>query len=198
MENNNKIFIYLLVIFFAAFIGSGIFLLTSNKKTTNNEQAVSTSTIQQKNVIFPTSMPTKGFINLENNSTVNVNKVGSPVELNLLVDSNGENVTAFDTVISYDQVSFDFVSSDSVNPNFKVYSYKRDNRLTLTVVKTGQNDIGTIFKGEVIIKLVFQPGVKGNFTFAVLSSYGKETTKFVNEKTEIIYPGTNELKVIVN
>lgn len=196
MENNNKIYTYLLVIFFAAFVGSGIFLLTGNKKTTSNEQAVSTATIKQENIVIPTPIPTKGFINLENNSTVN--KINNPVELNLMADSNGENVTAFDTIISYDPVSFDFVSSDSVNPNFKVYSYKRDNRLTLTVVKTGQNDIGTIFKGEAIIKLVFQPAVKGNFTFAVLSSYGKETTKFVNEKTEVIYPGTNELKVIIN
>ncbi|MBI5122670.1 hypothetical protein HZA75_02305 [Candidatus Roizmanbacteria bacterium] len=196
MENKNKIFIYLLVIFFAAFVGSGIFLLTSNKKTTSNEQAVSTSTIQQKNVIFPTPIPTKGFINLENNSAVN--QVNNPVDLNLLVDSNGENVTAFDTVISYDPVSFDFVKVDSFNPNFKVYSYKRNNRLTLTVVKTGQNNIETIFNGKTVAKLVFQPKTKGNFTFAVLSSYGQETTKFVNEKTEIIYPGTNELKVTVN
>ena len=196
MENKNKIFTYLLVIFFAAFVGSGIFLLTSNKKTTSHEQAVSTATIKQENIVIPTPIPTEGFINLENNSTVN--KVGNPVELNLMADSNGEIVTAFDTVISYDPASFDFVKADSVNQNFKVYSYKRDNRLTLTVVKTGQNNIGTIFKGEVIIKLVFQSEVKGNFTFAVLSSYGKETTKFVSEKTEVIYPGTNELKVIVN
>ena len=196
MENNNKIYIYLLVIFFAAFIGSGIFLLTSNKKTTGNEQAVSTATIKQENMVIPTPIPTKGFINLENNSTVN--KVNNPVELNLMVDSNGENVTAFDTLISYDPVSFNFVKVDSFNLNFKVYSYKRNNRLTLTVVKTGQNNIETIFKGETVIKLVFQPEVKGNFTFAVLSSYGQETTKFVNEKTEVIYPGTNELKVIVD
>jgi len=196
MENNNKIFIYLLVIFFAAFVGSGIFLLTSNKKTTGNEQAVSTSTIQQKNVIFPTPIPTKGFINLENNSAVN--KVNNPVNLSLMVDSNGENVTAFDTVISYDPASFDFVKAESINPDFKIYSYKRNNRLTLTVVKTGQNNIETIFKGETIVKLVFQPEVKGNFTFAVMSSYGRETTKFVNEKTEVIYPSLNEIKITVN
>src|SRR3989338_2826919 len=139
MENNNKIYTYLLIIFFAAFVGSGIFLLTSNKKTTGNEQAVSTSTIQQKNVIFPTPIATKGFINLENNS--DVNQVNNPVDLNLMVDSNGENVTAFDTVISYDPISFDFVKADSINPDFKIYSYKRNNRLTLTVVKTGQNNI---------------------------------------------------------
>lgn len=194
-QRNNKIFVYLLVIFFAAFIGSGIFLLTGNKKTTGNEQAVSTATIKQENIIIPTPIPTKGFINLENNSAVN--QVNNPAELNLMADSNGENVTAFDTVISYDPVSFDFVSSDSVNPDFKIYSYKRNNRLTLTVVKTGQNSM-TIFKGEAVVKLIFQPKAKGNFTFAVLSSYGQETTKFVNEKTEMIYPGTNELKVIVN
>src|SRR3989338_10494971 len=143
MENKNKIFIYLLVIFFAGFVGSGIFLLTSNKKTTSNEQAVSTSTVQQKNVIFLTPMPTKGFINLENNSAVN--KVNNPVDLSLMADSNGENVTAFDTLISYDSLAFDFNQAISLDPAFAVYSFKKENYLTLTVVKTSQDQTPSIF-----------------------------------------------------
>ena len=196
MENtpNNKIYIYILAIFLAVFIGSGVFLVMNNKKINNKEQAVSTSVAQDKPT--PTSMPTKGLINLKNNSTVN--KVNSPINLSLMADSNGENVTAFDTVISYDPVSIDFVKADSNNPSFKVYSYKKDNRLTLTVVKTGLSSEPSVFKGEEIIKLVFQPKAKGSFSFKVLSSFEKETTKFVNEKTEIIYPWVNEIKVTVN
>ena len=196
MENKNKIFIYLLVIFFAGFVGSGIFLLTSNKKTTSNEQAVSTSTVQQKNVIFPTPMPTKGIINLENNSAVN--QVNNPVDLNLIADSNGENVTAFDTLISYDSLAFDFNQAISLDPAFAVYSFKKENYLTLTVVKTSQDQTPSIFVEKSVVKLSFKPKKAGEFSFSVLTSFGKETTKFVNEKTEVIYPGTNEVKVIVN
>lgn len=195
-QSNNKIYTYLLVIFFAAFVGSGVFLVMNNKKPENKEQTATISTDKQNDTAVPTAMPTEGFINLENNSAVNT--VNSPVDLNLIIDSNGKSVTAFDTVISYDPVSFDFVSSDSVDPNFKVYSYKKDNRLTLTVVKMNQNEVKSIFRGEEVVKLVFQSKIKGDFSFAILPSFEKETTKFVNEKTEVIYPGVNEITVKVN
>ena len=190
MEAKNNIFVYILIIFFAVFVGSGIFLVINNKKINNKEQAVSTS------IVVPTATVTKGLINLKS-STI-VNSISNQLNLGLVVDSNSENVTAFDTVISYDPVSIDFVKADSNNPSFKVYSYKKDNRLTLTVVKTGLSSEPSVFKGEEIIKLVFQPKAKGSFSFKVLSSFEKETTKFVNEKTEIIYPGVNEIKVTVN
>ncbi|MEK7523113.1 MAG: hypothetical protein AAB569_06005, partial [Patescibacteria group bacterium] len=161
MENNpkNNIFVYILVIFFAVFVGSGVFLMMNNKKINNKEQAATTSNV------IPTTMPTKGFINLKNNSTIN--KVNNPLNLGLAVESNGENVTAFDVVVSYDPVSVAFVKADSSDKNFKVYSYKKDNRLTLTVVKTGLSSNPSVFKGEEIIKLVFNPKTKGNFSFKV-------------------------------
>ena len=186
----NRIFIYLLVIFFAVFVGSGVFLIMNNKKMNNKEQAATTSTVA------PTIMSTDGFINLKNNSTIN--KANNPLNLGLVVDSNGENVTAFDVVVSYDPVSVAFIKADSSDQNFKVYSYKKDNRLTLTVVKTGLSSNPSVFKGEEIIKLVFNPKTKGDFSFKVLNSFEKETTKFVNEKTEVIYPGVNEIKVTIN
>lgn len=190
MNTNNRIYIYLLVVFFAVFVGTGIFLIVNNKKTLPKQEAVSTLTMKKEKTVI-----LKGFINLKNNSVVN--KTDSPVNLSLMADSDGENVTAFDTIISYDSASFDFVKADSVNQNFKIYSYKGDNSLTLTIVKTGQNST-TIFKDEAVARLVFQPKAKGSFTFAVLSSSGKETTKFVNDKTEVINPKVNQVKVTVN
>ena len=190
----NKILLYSLVISFAVFVGTGIFLLMNSKRTVaDKNEAIPVV------VTTPTPTPvrvTRGLINLKNNTPVN--KLNNPVDLNLMADSNGENVTAFDSVISYDPTSFDFIRADSIDPNFKVYSYKKDKLLILTVIKTGQNNVKTIFKGEALVKLAFQPKVKGNFTFSVMSSSGKETTKFVNEKTEIIDPSVNEIKVAIN
>ena len=47
-------------------------------------------------------------------------------------------------------------------------------------------------------KLNFKPKKSGEFDFAILNSFGKETTKFVNEKTEVIYPKVNKIKLTVN
>lgn len=200
MENttptpNNKIFVYILALFFVVFVGSGVFLAMNNKKPADKEQAATTDVTQEEQAV-PTIKMTKGLINLKNDSVFY--DINSPINLSLVADSNGENVTAFDTVISYDPLSIDFVSADSSDPNFKVYTYKKDNRLTLTVVKTSLGNDPSIFKGEEVAKLVFTSKAKGSFSFKVLPSFDKETTKFVNEKTEIIYPGVNEITVKVN
>lgn len=188
---NNKVFTYMLGLFFVVFIGSGIFLIISNKKPTVKEQ---TATIN--NTVPPTITMTRGFINLK--SEVALYDQNTPINLGLIADSSGENVTAFDTVISYDPMSIDFVSADSSDPNFKVYTYKKDNRLTLTVAKTGLSAEPSVFKGGEIVKLVFTSRAKGDFIFEVLPQFGKETTKFVNEKTEVISPGVNKITVKVN
>ncbi len=199
MENQenskNKVFMYMLGMFLLVFVGTGIFLAV-NKQTTSNEKAVSTSNVVEKKAVAPTFVTTKGFINLQNVQAQN--NVDTPVNLSLNVDSNGENVTALDVVMSYDPIAFDFISAESIDPSFKVYSYKKDNRLTLTVVKNNQNAVSSIFKSQSIVNLSFQPKSKGDFKFTVLPSFDLETTKFVNEKTEVIYPGVNEIIVKVN
>jgi hypothetical protein len=172
----------------------------NNKKTTGNEQAVSTATIKQENLALPTNAPKRGEMKLvlsKQEEPVNL-AINPYLSLNLVVNSDGENVTAFDTIISYDPDSFDFVRVDSLSQDFKIYPYQVGNRLTLTVVKITDNSLTTVLTGEVIGTIVFKPKVKGSFTFSGLSSFGKETTKFVNDKTEVIYPALNEVKVTVN
>lgn len=197
MENNknNKFFTYLLVVFLAAFVGSGIFLTVNNKKINSNAGQSAATTEIQENKITPILMSTRGFISLKNNSAVN--KIESPLEISLEIDSDSENVTAFDSIIKYDPINFDFVKADSLDQDFKVYSYKKEGRLSLTVVKTGQGST-SIFKDNSVVKLVFQPKTKGEFVFSVIPSFEKETTKFVNEKTEVLYPKTNQLNITIN
>lgn len=186
MENNNNkniILIYFLVIFFAVSVGSGIFLVMNNKKNTTDEQAVSTEM-------------SKSYINLKNDLASNL--LSSPVNLTIVANSNSENITAFDILVSYDQLSFDFIKAESLDPNFKLYSHKNDNSITLTVVKTGSGTTPSVFNNAEIINLVFRAKKTGQFTFKVIPSAGEEATKFVNNKTEVIYPSLNEIKITVN
>lgn len=199
-QGNNKIYIYLLIVFFAVFVGTGIFLMVSNKKISPKQEAVSTSTIKQEKMIIPTAAPTRGFINLQLANNLNINNFvkGDLINLELLGDSDGENITGFDVLINYDPLTFDFIKAESKLSAFKVYSFIKNNRLTLTVVKTSQDKTPTVFKGSSIVDLAFKSKKSGNFTFAILPLFGKESTKFVNDKTEVIYPATNEIKVTIN
>ncbi|MBI5126945.1 hypothetical protein HZA76_00625 [Candidatus Roizmanbacteria bacterium] len=201
MENtqpNNKIFVYLMAIFFVVFIGSGIFLLISNKPTTNENAPTTTATIKQENMVFPTSAPTRGYLKLEGEAEVLSLKENKDFVLNVVADSNKENITAFDILVGFDPLAFDFIEAVSLDPAFQVYSFRKDKRLTLTVVKTSQDQNLSVFSGKAVVKLSYKPKKTGDFIFAILSTSDKETTKFVNEKTEVINPKVNEIKVTVN
>ncbi len=192
-QNNNKIFVYLLAAFFAVFIGSGIFLLVSNKPTTKETAPTTTATIKQNNMVFPTSAPTRGYLKFENIGQDNKN-----LELNIVADSDKENISAFDVLVGFDPLAFDFVEAVSLDAAFQVYSFRKDKRLTLTFVKTSQDQNLSVFSGKAVVKLSYKPKKAGDFSFTILSTSDKETTKFVNEKTEVIYPKVSEIKVTVN
>ncbi len=197
IQEKNKIFIYLLVIFFAIFIGSGIFLLV-NKKTANKEQqSVSTQTIKQEELLIPSEIPKKGLVNLKATGS-GPYLLTDQLIIDLFADSNGENVTAYDVLVKYDPLSFDFIQTVSLDQAFQVYSFKKDDRLTLTVVKTSQDQTPSVFVEKPVVRLSFKPKKSGEFDFAILNSFNKETTKFVNEKTEVIYPKVNKIKLTVN
>ena len=197
IQEKNKIFIYLLVIFFAIFIGSGIFLLV-NKKTANKEQqSVSTQTIKQEELLIPSEIPKKGLVNLKATGS-GPYLLTDQLIIDLFADSNGENVTAYDVLVKYEPLAFDFIKAVSLDQAFQVYSFKKDDRLTLTVVKTSQDQTPSVFVEKPVVRLSFKPKKSGEFDFAILNSFNKETTKFVNEKTEVIYPKVNKIKLTVN
>lgn len=199
MENQqNKLFIYLLVGFFAVFFGTGIFLLVSNNNESDQTQqtgAQTTSTLQQEKMVIPTVMPTKGSLKLTSDLPEVV--LDSNLNLNIVADSAEENISAYDVLMSYDPLAFDFVEAKSLDPAFQAYSYKKDNRLSLTVVKTSQDSTPSIFKNTPVIKITFKPKKIGQFAFTIMPGFDKETTKLVNEKTEVVYPEVNEVNLIV-
>lgn len=202
MKNKNKIFIYFLVVFFAVFIGTSIFLIISNQKNppkNQPQQASATYSIKEGKLNIPTSIPSRGLINLKLTDTNVSNFVnGNLINFTLTGDSDGEDVTAFDVLINFDPLAFDFVSAQSTLPSFKIYSFVKNNRLTLTVVKTSLDKIPTVFKETSLANLVFKSKKTGRYNFGILPSSGQETTKFVNTKTEIIYPSINSINVTVN
>lgn len=197
IQGKNKIFIYLLVIFFAVFIGTGIFLVANNKKTTINEQAASTSIIKEEKMIIPTAELTQGSLNLKlENEEISLS-TDKELEINLVADSNEKNIVGYDLVLSYDPSSFDFVGATSNLADFKIYSYKRDGYLSFLAAKTLQSQTSSVFTQTKIASLVFRPVKTGKFTFSLKPLIGKDKTNLVTDKTEVINPKLNELEIEV-
>ena len=129
MNTNNKIYVYLLVIFFAVFVGTGIFLILSNKKPPAEKEAITTSST------IPTAEPTQGSLNLKlENEEISLS-TDKELKIDLIADSNEKNIVGYDLVLSYDPLAFDFVKATSNLADFKIYSYKRDGYLSFLATK---------------------------------------------------------------
>jgi len=182
-QSNNKIFTYLLVVFFAFFAGTSIFLLVNNKSQPPSEkEIVATSTEGALNL----------FLDQEGKASFPKDK---EIIINLKADSMEKNISGYDVVLSYDPLAFEFVEATSLLTDFTIHTYKKDNYLTLLGTKMLQSQTQSVFDKTKIVSLVFKPLKAGQFDFALEPSFNKDKTDFITDETEILNPALNELKV---
>lgn len=196
MEEKNQTikiaFVYLLVIFFAVFIGTGIFLILNSKKPRSVKEIITTT------VIIPTVVPTQGSLNLKLSENGKISlSTGKELKIDLVADSNAKNVVGYDLVLSYDLSSFDFVKATSDLPNFKIYSYKKDNYLSFLATKNLQGQTSAVFTQTKIASLSFKPMKAGKYRFSLKPLMGKDKTDLVTDKTEVLNPKLNQLEIEV-
>ena len=96
--------------------------------------------------------------------------------------------------MTYDKTAFDFVKATSLMDDFKVYSYDRPTYVSLSAIKSLQDNNVTTWNNQSLSELTFQPKKTGTYIFS-LTAVGKETSKLVDEKTETIYPSTRQLQL---
>lgn len=199
MEEKNKIFIYLLVVFFAIFIGTGLFLAFQSKQSQPTPGAASTdpSILKQQPMIIPTAAPTMGSLSL----TVGKESysLSENVTVTLEASSAERNIVGFDIVFYYDPLSFDFIEAKSSLADFKIYTYNRGNYLLLTSVKSIGSETPTVLgnatASQAVAELVFKPRKVGKQNFSLRSSAEKDTTNLVTDQTEVLNPSLTDVSV---
>ena len=221
MENEigkNKIFKYLLVAFFAVFIGTGLFLLMTNKTKTPKEKISTIRVEDAKNsktdfpeentALIPTvavtsndtttdQVATTSSLTLETNLSGNKMKVGDMVEINLFGDSNGKNIVGYDVVIYYDSLAFDFKRGLSSLSDYNIFTYKKGHFFTITGLKTLQSAPSPMTKANKLATLTFEATKTGQFEFSLKTSNDKDKTDLITDKTEVLIPTLNQLTVDV-
>jgi len=122
---------------------------------------------------------------------------GSPVTLQIQASSQGRQVVGYDAVVTYDKTAFDFVKAMSLMNDFKVYSYDRPTYVSLSAIKSLQDNKVITWSNQSLVELTFQPKKTGTFIFS-LNPVGKEASKLVDEKAQVIYPSTGKLELEIN
>lgn len=204
MENKNKIYIYLLVIFFAVFVGTGLFVGTSNRNNQSKENAGNATsnkdvaTLKQENLVMPTVAPTDGLIKLDNFeknwASGGSYKIGENVNLTLAANSNGKKIVGYDVVLTFDPLALEFVGVRSILPDFQIKSYVRENKLILTAFQSTSSSTSPVFGGtnltdiSKIADLTFKAKKTGLINIDLVTSSGNERTDLVTDNTEVLNP----------
>jgi len=226
MDNNelekNKIFKYLLVVFFAVFVGTGIFMLLSGRPKNPNEKisTVKVNDTQNANsngVDFPeettavipttatatttgstiTAAPSSTSMTLETDLSNGQMKVGDMVELSLFADSMGKNIVGYDVVLYYDSLNFDFLRGLTSLSDYHIYTYKKGHYFTITGLKTLQSAPSPMTKANKLATLTFKATKAGKFEFSLLPSNGGDKTDLITDKTEVLVPALNKVVIDV-
>ena len=204
MENqpNTKIMIYLLVVFFAIFVGTGLFLANQSKQNQPVGRAAgqtsNSATLKQENIVIPTAVPTVGSLSLIGEESY---PFTDNVIVNLSANSNGENIVGYDVILYYDPTAFEFVAAESTLPDFTIYPKDYGNYLFLTSVKSVGNQsttiLGTGTSETTIANRTFKPKKIGSYNFSLRQSAEQEKTNLVTDQTEVLSPALTDLAVEV-
>lgn len=151
-------------------------------------------TLQNQVKNIPVLVPTRGYFKLQ--TPTNPIK-GNPLTIQVLADSDKEDISGFDLLVSYDQTAFNYVSAVSVDSDFKAYAVKRDTHISITSVKSLQSKNPTIFQATPALSITFIPLKSGTFTFTLAPQIDKETSGMVNTQTKKIIPSLNTVIVTV-
>jgi len=191
----NKIFMYLLVVFFAVFVGTGIFLVVFNQKTGRQKANVednSTTMLKQEKMAIPTVAPKDGGFDLETDNDLLVK--GEMADITVIADSGGKNIVGYDLVMTYDPLAFEFIDAKSLIDDYTVYSYKRSGYISITAVSKLQSQ-GKPFSAEEVIKLSFETKKRGKYDFSLSAAEGVDKTDMVTDQTEVLNPALGRLTI---
>lgn len=151
----------------------------------------------QTPVKTPTAVaPLKGTMTLMTKDELRRYKVGSPINLVVIGDSEGEDIVGFDVILNYDKTAFTLGSISTPLTQFQTFKNEKET-LVVTAIQSPNVENREILSKSTILNITFIPKEVGNYTFTIVPRAGNETTKFVNSQKnpKPIYPKTSELKI---
>ena len=171
---------------------SGIVIYISTQKNTS---APIKPTRVTSTVPTVTPRPVLGSMTISSSGGTRFSN-SSPITVQIQASSEGRQIVGYDVVVTYDKTGFDFVKATSLIDDFKIYSYDRPTYVSLSAIKSLQDDKSTSWNNQSLSEITFQPKKIGTYTFS-LAPVGKEACKLVDEKAQAIYPSTGQLQLEV-
>lgn len=119
-------------------------------------------------------------------------QLGRPVSVIIQASSEGKHIVGYDAILKYDNAGFTYESSKSLSSDFQLYSYDRKTYIAFSGIRALQSKALDSWASYQLLEVVMTPKKKGSYVFE-LSPVGREVSKLVDDKDQIVYPKTMEL-----
>lgn len=140
----------------------------------------------QEQKVVPTIKPKQGSITLKKATASN---------LTISLDSMGFDVVGYDVILTYDPQQLEIVQASSLLPEFTLFKIKRENYMVLTGAKKLSATAQTVLTNKDVINVTVKPKISGTISLNIMTQQGKETTKFVDDKSAIHYPQVGSINI---
>jgi len=194
-RSGNKIMPILAIVILLMIIGAVIIATSIGKKQNTSEDisaVVPTSVPTATPTLIP--YPTLGSMAISTKEGTNRYQVDSSVNVILSATSDGKNIVTYDGIISYDKSAFSYVKAESIDADYKVFAYDRPTHVSLSGVKMIQDNTVSSWSNTPIVEVEFKALKKGSYVFD-LAPVGKETSKLVDDKGQVVYPQSSPVKL---
>lgn len=168
-----------------------VLFLYVNRQKLNNQASLETA--QKVENPSPTQIPTSLILTAEKPSFI----AGQSVVLTVKADSHAEDVVGFDLLVTYDQGALSFVKAQAVDAAFSLYPRTASTHLSITGIKKPTVKDVKSFANAPLMTLTFQAKKAGSYKFTIVPKIGRETTKLVNDKTQVFNPNSESLTIEV-
>jgi len=201
MENNTNHTSYtramLLILALVLLVASIVGYSMSSRIQSNQNSA------ETRNVIKPSIVPTlipypvKGLFALKAQSGLVSGKVDDSFVIDLIATSGTDTVAGYDAILSYDKTAFERQSVQNKQDTFRIFTYERGAHVSISGTKNLQVTEPVRFKDTILLSFTFRAKQKGSYTFS-LKAVANESSKLVNETTQVSYPEVSDFRLEIN
>ena len=172
-----------------------VVLIFTRKVTTS--QITDNSEVKQQTISPITKPNIERFGKLDISTPATSVVSGQDVTVVISGDSIGKEIVGYDVLVSYDKSALTLQSAKSNITDFSIFKFDRSTHLSLTAVKNLNSKTPTILKGIPMVGLVFKTEKSGTFPVVIQPAIDKESTKMVDEKTNVFYPNLSSVTINV-
>lgn len=133
--------------------------------------------------------PTLGTMTMTTKDGQTRYRAGSPVTLIITASSEGKNIVGYDAILSYEAAGFTFQKAVSLPKDFQLYSYDRKTYVSFSGIRSLQSKVADTWSNYPLLEVTMTAKKSGKYTFE-LSPEGREVSKLVDDKAQVVYPKT--------